>query len=849
MKKLTLVLVFSLMAFFGAMQSAYAAAEVYTVTPAFSPFNAVGRAVTLKGIGFTPTSVVDFSGIPAVTFFIDSRTLVATVPVVGSAQVITVGLTDPSNGSDSFFPFLYTEDVLYVSTTGSDGNSGTSPALPKLTIAAAMAAASGTDPSEIRVEAGRYPESQLALPHVTVLSCGWAVGFGLRDPDGNVTEIDGRRRGFVIRSSGLQNISVVDGCTISNGHRDGLGGGGLAVSADSMVVNDNVIVGNSTSSRGGAVYFTSSTRYGGITTLSNNLMVGNRAYNKNGGAVAMYPDYNSQLPVKLKISANEIVGNRSYGGTGGGVAFLSSTYVGYNSVSLAIADNVIYGNDAKSGAGVGIDLVSFGDLLTLSMNNNLVVANATPGTGGGLSIQGAGALDGHVRSNTMTLNTAAFGQGGGFLIGGAVNLLPTFSAENMILWGNVGGDVAGQAVSEVVFSDSGTPLGGSGNISSDPSFVSGPMGDFYLAQNNPPATDSPAVDAGSDTAASLSMENLTTRTDSAMDGGIVDLGYHNQTDIGNSPVSISFNRLDPGRGDFNGTSWVLVRGDGFDPGVAVTFDSVPVVDSIYLGHRRVLVKPAPHAEGFVNVRITNPDASFADLFSAFIYLDNQPPIWNTTTGIVSGISEVDTCQRTVHLDWNEAIDLDTPPVIYEVYREECIVSVGFTVPCDNFSFIPNSTNFLASTTATTLVDGVIPGSQDKKWVYAVRAIDSAVFGPNREWNFGKRVVTGAQGSIEVPPSEVGDSVVVTLSAPDTFVWTAPSGAVDYGLYRETDPSQYATPGSLTKLILLNVLNNDADANGITDNSYQDSAMPAPGQIFNYRVSALDTCGTETISEL
>jgi len=70
--------------------------------------------------------------------------------------------------------------------------------------------------------------------------------------------------------------------------------------------------------------------------------------------------------------------------------------------------------------------------------------------------------------------------------------------------------------------------GGEGNIvGQDPLFVSGLLGDYYLSQTAAgQAADSPCVDAGSDTAAALGLDAVTTRTDSVPDTGIVDMGYH-----------------------------------------------------------------------------------------------------------------------------------------------------------------------------------------------------------------------------------------------------------------------------------------------------------------------------------
>ena len=68
---------------------------------------------------------------------------------------------------------------------------------------------------------------------------------------------------------------------------------------------------------------------------------------------------------------------------------------------------------------------------------------------------------------------------------------------------------------------------GSGNIDSNPLFVSGPLGDYYLSQVAAgQVSDSPCVDMGSDTAANLGLDDVTTRSDGLSDEGIVDMGYH-----------------------------------------------------------------------------------------------------------------------------------------------------------------------------------------------------------------------------------------------------------------------------------------------------------------------------------
>lgn len=66
-----------------------------------------------------------------------------------------------------------------------------------------------------------------------------------------------------------------------------------------------------------------------------------------------------------------------------------------------------------------------------------------------------------------------------------------------------------------------------GNISKDPLFVEGPLGEYYLSQTNAGQTQqSPCVNSGSLPAIALGLQSMTTRTDETPDSGQVDMGYH-----------------------------------------------------------------------------------------------------------------------------------------------------------------------------------------------------------------------------------------------------------------------------------------------------------------------------------
>jgi len=72
-----------------------------------------------------------------------------------------------------------------------------------------------------------------------------------------------------------------------------------------------------------------------------------------------------------------------------------------------------------------------------------------------------------------------------------------------------------------------SPSPGTGSISADPLFIEPAGGDFRLSrQAAGQAQDSPAIDAGSDMAAALSLSGRSAFTDNSPDTGRVDLGYH-----------------------------------------------------------------------------------------------------------------------------------------------------------------------------------------------------------------------------------------------------------------------------------------------------------------------------------
>ncbi|HET6372657.1 MAG TPA: IPT/TIG domain-containing protein, partial [Candidatus Polarisedimenticolia bacterium] len=513
-----------LLATAGGATSAFATGfEALSIDPAFVPKNTAPASApaVIRGIGFTPTVTVKFDGVSATVTFINSRTLSVQIPTSAIGKETRVTVADGAD-SDDIFPFIYTDGVLYVKPTGNDASNGTTPATAKRTIFGALDTTTAAIPWLIKVAAGTYTESDLPVYSRVVLSGGWDPNFAVRDPDKFVTVVDGGRATLVLRTAGLDGRQVIDGLTIRNGERDGLGGGAIVITGDNTVVSNSVIVGNTSSARGGAIYSFFSTTYGGESVFSNNVILGNRSYSKSGGAINIYPFYTQGQVLDVAISDNYIMGNRSMKSFGGGVDVSTQALYGYNNVNLAMVGNVIGGNRAVTGGGIAIMASSSADDFRLNFDNNLLFGNIVTGDGGGIYFSGVGHIAASVTAATLSANAAGQDGGGGIRFAPGVSYEAGFEAKNLVVWGNTNGNYVGGPL--LTYSDVQGGATGTGNIGSNPGFVAGPMGSFYLAQDA--NMMSPAVDAGSSSALSLSMESRTTSSTLTLDADQVDMGYH-----------------------------------------------------------------------------------------------------------------------------------------------------------------------------------------------------------------------------------------------------------------------------------------------------------------------------------
>lgn len=203
----------------------------------------------------------------------------------------------------------------------------------------------------------------------------------------------------------------------------------------------------------------------------------------------------------------------------------------FNGSSPVIRHCIIMDCVAAIGGGICCDGASSNPIIT-----NCLIFGNTAGKGGGIHVYRSAAP--LIYSCTIAGNNADTYGGGFYSNSDAVSTTMTDS----ILWGNTAGTNGNQIAvitpatlllnysdyanggGDVFVNGTFTPTN---CITTDPLFVAGPQGNYYLSQIAAgEGADSGAVDTGSDTAANLGMDTKTTRSDKVFDEGQVDMGFH-----------------------------------------------------------------------------------------------------------------------------------------------------------------------------------------------------------------------------------------------------------------------------------------------------------------------------------
>lgn len=203
---------------------------------------------------------------------------------------------------------------------------------------------------------------------------------------------------------------------------------------------------------------------------------------------------------------------------------------------------VFGGNTADDGAGIYLTIAE-GDNLAGSqrsatnrtaratgtvanLKNCMITENVANDYGGGVLIDAAAEIDNcTIADNYSTSGGGIFASYEGYV-------------SNSIIWGNSPDSIISNNSNEpiVTYSDVAGGYSGQGNINSDPLFINGPFGGYYLSHTGAGQTDtSPCIDAGLNDAEDVCMDTryglvcmntLTNRTDEVVDTGICNMGFH-----------------------------------------------------------------------------------------------------------------------------------------------------------------------------------------------------------------------------------------------------------------------------------------------------------------------------------
>lgn len=381
----------------------------------------------------------------------------------------------------------------------------------------------------VLVAPGTYPEN-ISWPYVDGILLTSEYGS-------DSTIIDGGSAGRVINfpNMAFSNSTEITGFTIQNGYA--VQGAGIYIYQGSPSILQNVIrwnvaQGTSTWVYGGGLFCDGV----GRPQIEYNTFQGNAAkgqYWNHGGAIYI-DNSNSALILGNTIEYDSTIGGSWNYGAG---IYCS------NGASPDIMHNIIRENTCTQGSrghGAGIYVGRDCNAYILS---NLIYSNRTQS---GSWNYGAGLLinsGAHVINNTIAGNTCT---GGNWNYGGGIRIYDsTNTIENNIIVNNSAssgggiyagtGDHAFLLYNDVWNNSGGNYAGispGANDISTDPLFVTGPLGDYYLSQIAAgQGQDSPCLDYGSTTAESLGLDTYTTRTDTIPDSNMVDLGYHYPTGI------------------------------------------------------------------------------------------------------------------------------------------------------------------------------------------------------------------------------------------------------------------------------------------------------------------------------
>jgi len=352
----------------------------------------------------------------------------------------------------------------------------------------------------------------------------WGKAITVRSANGpTATTIDCTTSGRAFRIIDDEGRgTVVEGFTLQNCRATGTeNGGAIYINSASPVIRDCIIRFSTSEYYGGGLYSYSTNDHDPVL-IEGCTFFYNAAYRHGGGLWAR-----NAVIVGSVFSTNQAgQDSTGYPANGGGAYVASAQLYG----------NLFIDNRARRGGAIAMDgAVTL--MNALFQQNSADVFGATTNQGGAVMIDGPDCrIDFATFSGNWALTPAPPGdnQGDSLFLNGWNAVI---SAS--ILWdSDVATAIAGTGVPTISLSDvkqaSGT-YPGSLNMNSNPLFVIGPIGNYYLSQVAAgQASTSGCVNHHTESGSlfctveigNVCLDELTTRTDHVLDSGAADIGYH-----------------------------------------------------------------------------------------------------------------------------------------------------------------------------------------------------------------------------------------------------------------------------------------------------------------------------------
>ncbi len=341
----------------------------------------------------------------------------------GENKLLAWAKDTSGNATTDDVSIIVDPQVIYVSESGNDANSGTKNSPFKtLSKAVQIASAYGDKTAVIKIAEGNYSESVVLVNGISVFG-GYTSDFSSIS---GVSHIVGSGTGSVVLISNSES-SVLSGVAVSGGERGiyvykspsvilsnitvsncsgaDYGGGILIYDSDNSRVLNSSVLNCSANYGGGIAVMGMSALFKTRGIIKNSAVLKNSAGYKGGG---MYFEYASGSIEDSSISSN-VSGNN-----GGGI------FSKFSDVSLL--NLTVKSNSAKSGGGFYL-----GEDSCLKVSSSWVLTNKASFYGGGIYFY---------KSSPELMNVVVAGNYAGINAGGIYSLSSSPKIINCTIWGN-----------------------------------------------------------------------------------------------------------------------------------------------------------------------------------------------------------------------------------------------------------------------------------------------------------------------------------------------------------------------------------------------------------------------------